>query len=68
MEELWNPILKIWFKNGGEDSNISLIKANTKSAYYWDNEGGKIVNFIKMIGSLITENDYVDAKKGKIKI
>ncbi len=68
MEELWNPILKIWFKNGVDDSNISLIKANVKSAYYWDNEGGKMVNFIKMIKLLITGNEYVEAKEGKIKI
>lgn len=68
MEELWNPVLKIWFKDGVDDMNISLIKVAVKEAYYWDSEGGKMVNFIKMIGSLITGNDYVDAKEGKIKI
>jgi general stress protein 26 len=68
MKELWNPILKIWFKDGIEDANISLIKASTNTAYYWDSEGGKMVNFIKMIGSLITGNDFVDTVEGKIKI
>jgi general stress protein 26 len=68
MKELWNPILKIWFKDGIEDTNISLIKASTKNAYYWDSEGGKMVNFIKMIGSLITGNDFVDTVEGEIKI
>ena len=68
MKELWNPFLKIWFKDGIEDSNISLLKVSTNNAHYWDNEGGKMVNFVKMIASVITGNDYVDAKEGKIKI
>ena len=68
MKELWNPLLKIWFKDGVEDPNISLLKVSTNNAYYWDNEGGKMVNFVKMIASAITGNDYVDAKEGNIKI
>ena len=68
MKELWNPLLKIWFKDGLDDANISLIKVKTNNAYYWDNEGGKMVNFVKMIASVITGNDYVDAKEGNIKL
>ena len=68
MEELWNPLLKIWFKDGVDDSNISLIKVTPTNAYYWDNEGGKMINFIKMLASVVTGNDYVDAKEGNIKI
>ena len=43
--ELWNPILKIWFKDGIEDKNISLLKVATNTAAYWDIEGGKMVSF-----------------------
>lgn len=68
MKELWNPLLKIWFKDGIEDSNISLLKVQTSNAHYWDNEGGKMVNFIKMIASVVTGKDFVDAKEGYIKI
>ena len=68
MKELWNPFLKIWFKDGIEDANISLIKVSASNAHYWDNEGGKMVNFFKMIASVVTGNDYVDAKEGHIKI
>jgi general stress protein 26 len=68
MNELWNPFLKIWFNDGVNDKNISLIKVNAKNAYYWDNEGGKMVIFFKMIASVVTGNDYVDAKEGNIKL
>lgn len=68
MKELWSPFLKIWFKDGVEDTNISLLKVKVNNAYYWDNEGGKMVNFVKMIASVVTGNDYVDAKEGNINI
>jgi general stress protein 26 len=51
---LWNPLLKIWFKDGIKDKNISLLKVETKTASYWDMEGGKMINFFKMISAVIT--------------
>lgn len=65
---LWNPLLKTWFKDGVDDKNISLIKATTKTANYWDIEGGKMVNFFKMISSTITGNNDIESKQGNIKI
>ena len=66
--ELWNPLLKVWFKGGIQDKNISLIKASTKNGYYWDSNGGKMIDFFKMIASAITGNNIMDSKQGKIKI
>lgn len=66
--ELWNPLLKIWFKDGIDDENISLIKAATKTANYWDSENGKMINFFKMISAVITGNDTIDSTQGKIKL
>ncbi len=66
--ELWNPLLKIWFKDGVDDINISLIKATTKTANYWDNENGKMINFFKMIASVITGDINIDSAQGKIKL
>ncbi|MBC7641383.1 MAG: pyridoxamine 5'-phosphate oxidase family protein [Flavobacterium sp.] len=68
MKELWNPLLKIWFKDGVDDQNISLIMAKTKTANYWDSEGGKMINFIKMIAAAITGTDNIDTTQGKIKL
>ena len=66
--EIWSPLVKTWFKGGKEDPNISLIKVNTHSAYYWDTEGNKMINFFKMIASVATGTTLVDAKEGNIKI
>jgi general stress protein 26 len=51
--ELWNPSMKIWFKDGLDDKNISLIKATTKTANYWDSEGQKMINLFKTIKDII---------------
>jgi general stress protein 26 len=66
IEELWSPLVKTWFKGGKDDPNLSLIKVNTKSAYYWDTEGNSMVNFIKMLASVATGTSLVDSKEGGI--
>ncbi len=65
--ELWTPLVKTWFKEGKDDPNLSLIKVNTKSAYYWDVEGNQMVNFFKMLTSVATGTTLVAAKEGTIK-
>lgn len=54
IEELWNPLVKTWFKEGKDDPNLSLIKVKTSNAYYWDTNGNKMLNFFKMIVSVAT--------------
>ena len=68
MEELWNPILNIWFKDGVDDQNISLIQATAVNANYWDSKDGKMINFFKMIASAITGNDVTDSTHGSINV
>jgi general stress protein 26 len=68
IEELWTPVAKIWFKEGKDDSNISLIKVNTKSAYYWDTDVNKMINFFKFIASVATGSNLVTGVQGSIKV
>lgn len=68
IEELWTPLVKVWFADGKEDSAISLIKVNTKSAYYWDTDGSKMINFLKMVASVATGTTLDIGKEGSIKV
>jgi general stress protein 26 len=68
IEELWTPLVKVWFKEGKDDPNISIIKVNTKNAYYWDEDGHKMINFFKMVASIATGTTFVSGKEGTIKI
>ena len=66
VEELWTPVAKIWFKEGKDDPNISIIKVTPTTAYYWDTEGNRMTNFIKMAASVVTGKNFVDGEEGSI--
>ena len=68
VDELWSPLVKIWFKEGKEDPNLSLIKVNTKDANYWDADGNKMVNFFKLIASAVTGKNLIDGNHGTLKV
>src|SRR5690349_1384939 len=50
-EELWTPLVKTWFPEGKDDPNISIIKVKPTMAYYWDTDGNRMINFLKMVAS-----------------
>ena len=50
MEELWKPVLKIFFSGGLEDPDLGLIKVSVEKAEYWDSAPtsvGRAFNFAK---------------------
>lgn len=67
-EELWSPIVKTWFKEGKDDSNISIIKVSPDNAYYWDTDGNRMWNFFKMMASAASGTNMVDTEQGSLQI
>ena len=68
IEELWTPDVKIWFDEGKDDPNISLIKVTPSSAYFWDTDGNRMINILKMAASFVTGSNLVSGTEGEIKI
>ena len=68
IDELWTPAAKIWFKEGKEDPNISVIKVKPTSAYYWDTDGNRMINLLKMVASVVTGSNLITGKEGAINI
>jgi general stress protein 26 len=68
IEELWTPVAKIWFKEGKDDPNISIIKVTPTTAYYWDTDGNKMINILKMIASVVTGKNLVNGNQGTITV
>ncbi len=68
IEEYWNPLVKNWFKAGKDDPNISLIKVAVHNSYYWDVDGNRMINFLKMTASLATGSNLVSAEERKINL
>jgi len=68
IEELWTPVANIWFKEGKDDPNISIIKVKPSTAYYWDTKGNRMINFLKMVASVVTGTNLIQGKEGAITI
>ena len=68
IEELWTPLAKIWFKGGKDDPAISIIKVKPTNCYYWDTDGNRMINFLKMIVSVATGSNLVISKEGALTV
>lgn len=68
IEELWTPIAKVWFSEGKEDQDISLIKVTPVDAYYWDTKNNKMVQLIKMVAGAVTGKTMDDGIEGHIRV
>lgn len=68
IEEMWSPFAKAWFQEGKDDPNLSLIKVTPTSAYYWDTDGNNMINFLKMMSSIITGKNQVSGHEGSLDV
>ena len=68
IDELWTPVAKIWFKEGKEDPSISVIKVTPTTAYYWDTDGNRMINFLKMVASVVIGSNLVSGNQGALKV
>ena len=66
IDELWTPVVSIWFKDGKDDPNVALIKVRPSSAYFWDTDGNQMINFLKMAASVVTGTNLVSGSEGEI--
>lgn len=66
IDELWNPLLKVWFQDGKDDYSISLLKVVPTNVYYWDNKHGDVVAFAKMAASIVTGKTMDDSIEGNL--
>ena len=68
IEELWTPAAKIWFNEGKDDPNISVIKVKPSTAYYWDTDGNRMINLLKMVASVVTGTNLITGKEGALNV
>lgn len=66
MKEKWTPMVKVYFSGGAEDPNLALLKVTPQDCYYWDNETGKMVYFIKAAASVVTGKRLAEGAEGKL--
>lgn len=52
IDELWNPIIASWYKDGKDDPNLVLLKFDTENADVWEASTGATLKAaaLKMLG------------------
>lgn len=68
IEELWNPLLKVWFTKGKEDPRISVIRVQPDEGYYWDSKHGNFVATLKMLAGAVIGKTIDDSVEGNLKV
>ena len=53
-EELWNPLVKAYHRDGLKDPELILIKVQANSSEYWDSDN-KLVSLVKIAKALATD-------------
>jgi general stress protein 26 len=66
IDELWSPLLKVWFQGGKDDNDITLLKVVPTKVYYWDNKHGSTIAFAKMALSVVTGKTMDDSIEGHL--
>jgi len=64
----WSPVVKAWFPDGAGDPNLGMLKVKPYRCYYWDAEAGKMIEFLKMAASIVTEKKLAEGAEGKLEI
>ncbi len=67
IDEMWTNLAKVWFPEGKEDPNLSLICVKPEEGYYWDTKTNKMIAFLQMAVSVVTGKMADGGIEGKLK-
>lgn len=68
IKALWNPIAKVWFKEGADDPDLTLISVTPEETKYWDTKHNKMIALLKMGAAMITGKTMDDGVEGELEI
>lgn len=68
IKKIWTPMAKAWFEGGIDDPEICAIKVIPQEGNYWDTQHGKLVEFLKIISTVVTGKKSGDGVSGQIAI
>ncbi len=68
IEELWNPALNAWFKDGKDDPHVALLRVTVTEAEYWDDTSNKMSQLFGMAKAAVTGQPYTGAEHEKLEL
>ena len=60
VDELWNFMVKVWFPEGKESEDLTLIEVQPETVEYWDDSSSKVMLMYNMAKALATGKSYED--------
>lgn len=68
IKELWKDAYKVWFPEGVNDPELSLIKVVPLKAEYWDSSSSKMIVLFSMLKAAVTGTQYQEGEHGRLKL
>jgi general stress protein 26 len=65
IEELWSPLVKNWFSEGKDDSDLSLICIRPESGSYWDTQNN-LIQMLKIAGGTVIGKPLDNGLQGRV--
>ena len=54
IKQLWKPVLKAWFPDGPDQSDVALLKVNIRKAEYWDGPSSTVAQALSFVSAIVT--------------
>jgi general stress protein 26 len=68
LKELWSPYLKVFFPQGLDDPDLTLMKVTANYGEYWDSPSSKMVQLYAMAKAAATKNPKALGENEKVDI
>jgi general stress protein 26 len=68
IKELWKPILKAWFPDGPEQSDLALLRVRVEKAEYWDSPSSTVAQVFSFVSAIVSGKQVEIGENKKIDV
>lgn len=68
LKELWSPYLKVFFPQGLDDPDLTLMKVKADYGEYWDSPSSKMVQLYSLVKAAATKNPQALGENEKVNV
>jgi general stress protein 26 len=68
IKQLWKPILKAWFPDGPEQSDLALLKVRVEKAEFWDSPSSTVAQVFSFVSAIASGKQVEIGENKKINL
>ena len=65
IRELWQPVIRMWFPRGLNDTKLCLLKVEPTEVEYWSGSTNRVLVFFKMVSSMFSRDVFKLGEYGR---